>query len=107
MYFILLLTKDLEEHWSKTTINHFKATLQITVCSVAVMVRCHTVPAAKGIVTDNVSKPSQQGRVLWFCKKTMCIRRFISQRVNPVDGNVGDFASLFCPLCEQLSVNLM
>lgn len=55
MYFILLLTKDLEEHWSKTTINHFKATLQITVCSVAVMVRCHTVPAAKGIVTDRMS----------------------------------------------------
>lgn len=55
VYFILLLTKDLEEHCSKTTINHFKAILQITVCSVVVMVQCHTVPAAKGIVTERMS----------------------------------------------------
>lgn len=42
MYFILLLTKDLEEHFSKTTINHFKAILQITVCSVVVMVQVYS-----------------------------------------------------------------
>lgn len=70
VYFILLLTKDLEEHFSKTTINHFKAILQITVCSVVVMVQCHTVPAAKGIVTERMSATfSQQGGGLWFCKK--------------------------------------
>lgn len=56
-YFILLLTTDLDNHWSETTINHFKATLQITVCLVVIMVQCHTVPAVKAIFTyDSVKR---------------------------------------------------
>lgn len=89
IYYILVLTMNLDNYWSEATSNHFEAALSIPVCLVLV-VQCRQ--QGHLYIEDGAALPSS-------------VRRYDSMKKNtgmgrliPVGDSVGDLASLFCLL---------